>query len=379
MARFPIPSRVACDTGWAMSAGQPEPGRRLGSLDALRGIAVVLMVEQHVGVWLWHGLRDGETLADHAALVGLNALGGFGAPLFFALAGVGSALLARKGVAADPVLVRRGLVLLAFGYLVNLDTPSWFSWGSWFALHLIGFGMLVAPAWRRAGDRALLVGILAIVVLTPLVQTWLDTPWRLTNPRMRDVSLPGGPLRLALAESQYPILPWLAVYLAGVVSGRWIASGRERTVALLGAIALGLGAACWLAVRIGGAGAPEPWRRAGEIGLGWFPCSSAMVLLMIGLPLLLVASAVAVERRRPLPQDHTLVTLGRASLTVFIVHLPLFRELSRPLGLWHGLDAGPTLAVIAAFVVGCAVLSRWWRRVGYRGGAEWLLRRLGGG
>ena len=41
-------------------AETPPPSRRLLSLDALRGIAVFLMIEQHLGVWLWRGLQPGE-------------------------------------------------------------------------------------------------------------------------------------------------------------------------------------------------------------------------------------------------------------------------------------------------------------------------------
>jgi uncharacterized membrane protein YeiB len=73
-----------------------------------------------------------------------------------------------------------------------------------------------------------------------------------------------------------------------------------------------------------------------------------------------------------------MVTLGRASLTIFLIHVWLFRELSRPLRIWSALDVGPTLATIAAFIVVSAYATRAWSRVGYRGGAEWLLRRLTG-
>ena len=77
-------------------AGQPFPvssstakPRRLLALDALRGIAVFLMIEQHMGVWLWQGPGRGEVRLDYPLLVGFNALGGMAAPLFVSLAGGG--------------------------------------------------------------------------------------------------------------------------------------------------------------------------------------------------------------------------------------------------------------------------------------------------
>ncbi|MCA9712207.1 MAG: DUF1624 domain-containing protein, partial [Myxococcales bacterium] len=75
----------------AVSPAAPK-SRRLHALDALRGIAVFLMIEQHVGIWLWEGPGAGERQLDYPLLVGFNALGGMAAPLFVSLAGVGSAL-----------------------------------------------------------------------------------------------------------------------------------------------------------------------------------------------------------------------------------------------------------------------------------------------
>ena len=68
--------------------------------------------------------------------------------------------------------------------------------------------------------------------------------------------------------------------------------------------------------------------------------------------------------------------LGRISLTVFVVHAPLFRELSRPLGIWSALAPAPTLAVIAAFTIVCLVFGKWWARHDYVFGAEWSMRKL---
>ena len=72
------------------------------------------------------------------------------------------------------------------------------------------------------------------------------------------------------------------------------------------------------------------------------------------------------------------MTLGRASLTLLIAHVVLFREISRPLGAWQAFGRGASLAIIAGWIVLCALLARAWQRGGYRFGAEWLLRRVGG-
>lgn len=359
-----------------MSHAAPKP-RRILAFDALRGIAVFLMIEQHVGIWLWQGPGRGQTQADFPLLVGFNALGGMAAPLFVTLAGMGSALMAAVGgPRTDVLLVRRGLVLMLFGLALNFLTPSWFSWGSWFVLHMMGFAMALGPVWRRLPTPALLLSCGAVLVGTVAAQLWLDTPIPLHNERMEDTSLPGGPLRLALAEGQFPILPWLCFYLAGFVAGRWVHAGRIDRVVVLG---LGFAATAGVGRALLASGVGHPWVTRGfELHLGFYPASVAIVGLLLGGALLLVALVAWLETRRPIGEDNPLVTLGRASLTLLMLHVVLFRELSRPVHCWRNLPADVTLAVIFAFVLLAAVGTRLWQRLAYRGGAEWLLRKLAG-
>jgi uncharacterized membrane protein len=359
-----------------VSAPNPKP-RRLLAFDALRGIAVFLMIEQHVGIWLWQGPGRGQSQADFPLLVGFNALGGMAAPLFVTLAGMGSALFVATGrPGTDSTLVRRGLVLMVFGLALNFLTPSWFSWGSWFVLHMMGFAMALAPVWRRLPTPALLVAGGVVLVATVATQLWLQTPIPLHNDRMEDTSLAGGPLRLALAEGQFPILPWLCFYLAGFVAGRWVHGGRMAKVAGLGLGLVALGGLGRLLLAVGVA---HPWVVRGfELHLGFYPASVAIVGLLLGGALLLIALVAWLETRRPIGEANPLVTLGRASLTLLMLHVVLFREASRPIEWWRNLPANTTLAVIFAFVIAAAVATRLWQRVGYRGGAEWLLRKLAG-
>ena len=196
---------------------------------------------------------------------------------------------------------------------------------------------------------------------------------------MEDMSLAGSPFRQALAEGQYPLLPWLAVFVVGFVAGRWIASGRLRPIA-------SLGSACTLSGAVGHFGSSglaeavpsSVLYRAFVLRLGWFPCSAVMVLLMMGAALLTVAFGLALERRWHLTESHALVATGRVSLTVFLLHIPLFREVSVWVGLRQSLSASADLAVVAIVLVAIVAAARWWQRVGFRFGAEWLLRRVAG-
>jgi peptidoglycan/LPS O-acetylase OafA/YrhL len=212
-----------------------------------------------------------------------------------------------------------------------------------------------------------------------LVQNWLHTPFRLTNDRMRDVTMPGGPFRLALAEGQFPILPWLTFYLAGTVAGHLIVRDRPGLIAGLGVAFLSVGGFGHLLYKAGALPMSKlVARRAFGLQLGFFPASVAIATLLLGGALLLIALMVWFERKYSLSDNNPMVTLGRASLTLLMIHVPLFRDLSRPIGLWRGLSAEAALATIFIFFGLAAVVTRVWQRVGYKYGAEWALRKAGG-
>lgn len=349
---------------------------------------MLLMIEQHMGIWLWRGPNRGEGLADYSLFYAFNGLGGGAAPLFVTLAGIGSSLMiakrTRRGEGVDLTLTKRGLTLMGFGLLLNLMTPSWFSWRSWFVLHLMGFGMLMTPLLRRLSERGLIVAGFVVLALTPVVQIAWSSPLDLTNLRMSgfvmkkgvETLVPYAALRIPLAEGQFPIFGWLSFFIFGLAAGRSVEGDQSVRVLKLGGIVLMLGsigaAIGWLAQPALGSYV----HRASRLYVPFFPASPALLALLAGAVLLAVGLVMRAGPKLNLHERHLMVTLGRASLSLLLLHVYLFRELSRPAGLWRALEVGPTLAFIAGFA-GCAFVAAWlWQRIDYRFGAEWLLRKL---
>ncbi len=127
------------------------PGRITG-IDALRGIAVVLMVQQHLLAWLWDAPRVTfpDLVRGYPLSMMLNLLGNLSAPLFIMLAGMGAGLfLARPGSRARTLVVR-GACIMLLGLALNLLAPYWFNPGSWYVLHLIGLCLMLAPTLKTA-------------------------------------------------------------------------------------------------------------------------------------------------------------------------------------------------------------------------------------
>ncbi|MEW6219416.1 MAG: heparan-alpha-glucosaminide N-acetyltransferase [Thermodesulfobacteriota bacterium] len=191
------------------------PAARLWAVDAVRGLAVLVMLAANTrfDLGLFHCLPPVQAgpwwwLARATAC------------LFLLVAGVSLALSRRRAAAQAQGFAhyrRRGLRLLAWAILVSLATrlalgDLYVRFG---ALHLIGLGVILCyPLLGRT--RAPLFAALAAGGLGP----WLGGqevagPWLLPL----GVRYPG----FASVDYQ-PILPWLAPMLAGLAAGNLVAA-----------------------------------------------------------------------------------------------------------------------------------------------------------
>jgi len=349
-----------------MNRLQRRPG-----IDALRGLAVLLMVAQHVAYWF-------GVLGARQVILVTGALGGLAAPIFVTLSGVGVAFsIQRHPENCDRQLILRGMLLVGFGCLMNLLAPSWFTPLSWYVLHLIGTAMILAPLLRRAPDLWVLVLIVLCLSATVGVQNWLDTPLRLFNEDMAAPRKPGGVLRFALAEGFFPVLPWLAFFMAGMLTGRWLLAERRGQIvrlalALLGGLVL-LAAVYYLGFDFARQG---PWLRFFKFNTTFYPALPPITLFLMAVSLFFLLLFLGWEQKIARFASGVLTALGRASLTILIVHVVLFRESLPLLGLFHRLSPAATVLASLAVLLGFSLAALAWRKVGFKYGAEWLLRRL---
>jgi uncharacterized membrane protein YeiB len=247
----------------------------------------------------------------------------------------------------------------------------------------MGFGIASAPALRRLPTWALLAAACTVLGLTPFVQDWLNTPGALNNPRMAgwirgtQEVVSGGHLRLAAAEGQFPIFPWLSLYIVGLAAGRWIHERNHRPITWLTLGCLGLGGAAAIAWAAGLQGARlDVLERTLRINVPFFPASPTEALLLLGAVLLAVRIGLLVDERRELSSRGPLVVLGRASLTLLLLHVVVFREATRPIDVWQNLSPSAALTTMIGFIFLAAIAAWRWQKIGYRYGAEWMLRKM---
>lgn len=316
---------------------------RIVSIDALRGLVMLLMLVDHVRefIYLHAQVRDPMDLSlTPPGLVLTRLTSHFCAPVFILLTGLSASLHAQKHGdrrATSVFLAKRGLLLILLEVtLVNLawtrslTPPILYLQVIW----AIGLSMVALAALLWLPRAALILFAAAVMLghngLDGLVLQRGDTGyvlWSILHQR-GTIELPWG-----VARTSYPVLPWFGVIAAGYALGPLfagaVAPGTRRAWLLaLGGTAL----AAFFSLRsFNGYGEPVPWRTGATplltvlsfVNLTKYPPSADFLLLTLGLGLGLLALLEAVPARRLA----WLLTFGGAPLFFYLAHLWLLRLL----------------------------------------------------
>jgi len=300
-------------------------GNRLGYLDWLRGLTVLVMIQAHTfDAWT---RPDDKTRELYGWLM---VIGGMAAPAFLFMAGVAVSLAAaahmRHGATAEEAarrVERRGWQIFLFAFLFRLQSYvlGGFSYAAGLLkvdiLNIMGPAIVVtASAGRLGGGRwrravLLTAGAAALALVTPAV---------------RDSSVLGAlpdPVewyfRPDPGKGTFTLFPWAAFVLAGGVLGVAIDGGRglppwrlQALIALAGALLGGM--AYWAS-----------WQPPLFPTARFWTTSPAFFALRVGILTCLVPLAW-LWSARPWPRlvvRSPLEVLGVGSLFVYWVHVEL--------------------------------------------------------
>jgi acyltransferase len=287
---------------------------------------------------------------------------GFTAPLFMLVAGwavvVAVSRAGDRGVAIPLGRFPRVLLLLVLGYglrwpgwgvslLQQGDHTVWAHFLAFDALHAIAAAMLATalvlgfgPGGRQTAALLALLAVGSVALgLAPLAApATMPAP---SIPLLAFAQAVGG-------TSAFPLFPWIGYFFVGALVGTLAGSGEGRSALAMAGVGGLLVAG---ALSSGGAMASADPRL--------FAFRTGVVLVFLAA-LSLVPAALA-ARLRP---------IGRASLAVYVIHLPIVYGWSTHQGLVQ--RVGPQLPLGAALAAGAAVLA-----------ASFVLRfalvRVGGG
>lgn len=326
--------------------GPPAPRGRIAALDAARALGVVAMVFGHT----LDALLSASVRATPLVDLYWKARG-FTAPLFLVVSGWAVSVAISRGRARGLDVPRRRfgrvLLLLAIGYalrwpgwgldrLAASDPEVWAHLLSFDALHTIALSLLTAalvfalPWSRRAqawafGALALLCVALGMLAPAPLVPSVAALPRAIPS--------------LALAQalggtSPFPVFPWAAYFFVGGLLGILAGAGGERSAATMAVVGAALVAG-------------TIWTGVEEMPMG----HPLLFTFRTGVVLLALAALSAI----PAQAAARVAPVGRASLGVYAIHVPIVYGWSTLTGLT--VRVGPHLGLGRALLVACAVLA----------------------
>lgn len=367
--------------------------KRYLSIDILRAVAILLMVQMH----FVENLSSWE--ASSAWLHGFSShIGNWAAPLFTTLSGLSFALWVRKQEAVGrsdkaimKIAVRRGMFIFVTGFALAFCIWLPEALFMWDVLTLIGTSLVILSVTRKLPPPVLVAMCVAVLVISPPLRGFGDYPAYWEDGffdydfTLREV------IYGFVVNGYFPLLPWIIFPLVGFVIGETAFSGRESKADCCRSLLLG-GAGLMLLSGINiafGWATPTLFAKHYCTGVTLFPASTAYVVGMLGLSVFCLGLL-----HRWVDQNERITGTGSVSLffrrfssfslTIYVVHLvahlwPLWIYAvaigkEDPTFYWRAAMSAPqALALSLVFVVVCYValifLGRY-RKLSF----EWWMR-----
>ena len=311
--------------------------RRVASIDALRGLVMLLMLVDHVRetVFLHAQVSDPvDVAATPAALFFTRSLSHICAPVFVALTGLGAWFHASSHTPRETsrFLLERG----AFLVLLELTVVN-FAWTAEFppsriflqVIWCIGICMIALAAllhlrrrWQVALGLVLVAGHNLLDGFVLGADSPFFTVWAVLY--QREVLELGAGI---VARTSYPVLPWIGVILLGHAAGPWFRRLRAEgtTVRRLSAFGAAL-LAGFVAIRWLNSYGDAPWSPHADglttltsfLALTKYPPSLLFLLVTLGLGAILLAWFEATEDSRI---TGAIAIFGAAPMFFYIFHL----------------------------------------------------------
>ncbi|MEO6282921.1 MAG: heparan-alpha-glucosaminide N-acetyltransferase domain-containing protein [Dyadobacter sp.] len=322
------------------SAAQPElnsRSSRLTSIDALRGLIIVLMALDHVrDFWSATPYRADDVAQSSVILFFTRWVTHFCAPIFVFLTGISIFLYQQKQPQKQSVskfLLIRGLWMI-FLELAVVGFFWQFSYDVIFlqVIWVIGWSMLCMagliwlPRWLlTALAIALIAGHQLLVYVEPAQMSADTLGWVFLHRPVQFLSIGAGPPPLFAV---YPLIPWVAVMISGYLIGTLFTASttyRNRRLILIGGILVTF----FVILRaINLYGDPKPWAFQERgiiysilsfISISKYPPSLLYVSLTLGMACLLLSVLESVGKKF----TRVLIVFGKVPLFFYLLHIPL--------------------------------------------------------
>jgi uncharacterized membrane protein len=318
------------------SVSEDIKSERILSLDALRGLIMILMALDHANSFLsfgyssefWGGpLRQFDGSADFL----IRFITHICAPGFFFLMGISMIYLMQsrrsqnwpdsrirryfltRGTVIVVIHFALGLILAAprilrgdFGITINV-------------LFILGLSMLICAFLIKMKWSVLLLLAAGCFILPELILGRFVQFGQIMNPFLQLLLVPGS---MGSSRVFYTLFPWIGFTIVGLAFGILLYQDRHKTISRVPLLSA-TGFIIFLILRMaGGFGNLRPMEGAGWIAflqLTKYPPSIVFSLFMLSVNLILL---YLLERFSPLIEKHghVLIVFGRSALFFYILH-----------------------------------------------------------
>jgi uncharacterized membrane protein YeiB len=347
---------------------------RYESLDAARGLAVLGMIYVHFVP------AEGATTDLEEFLSGIVRLHeGTPAAMFCILAGMSWAIQSSRAASSrrfSAYVIRRILVLAIAGALFHF-----LIWPTEILLPL-ALMLMLSLVLSRAGKMAMLAATVLLLVALPVIPflfaDYVTQDWNADGSHVADSTLGWASLRFLIFDGNYPVVPWMAFPLTGMLLAMSDAISSPRVKIWF-----------WFALPLAVTSQIYAvWAESNSILLGgltaylsstWVPASIPFMLVTGSSAFALITFLMWWQVPSGLPRWATPLTqLGRASLTHYILHICLVFV---PLRCFFPEEDWSIRVGLGAFVLYTVLaipLTMLWFRVFKRGPLEEVWARLSG-
>lgn len=311
--------------------------KRVASIDALRGLVMLLMLVDHVRETVYLHMQVADPVDPNAVTPGLfftRSLSHICAPVFIALTGLGAYLHRQTHTRQETTrfLLTRGAFLIALEL-----TVVGFAWTAEFppsrlflqVIWCIGICMIALAGMLFVGRRIQIAVGAALVaghnlldgIVLPETSPFF-VPWAILH--QRDLIELGGGIT---ARTSYPVLAWIGVIVLGYALGPWFSRIRAEGTTIRRLATLGAGLlAAFAALRWLNVYGDAPRFAADDavttlmsfLSLTKYPPSLLFLLSTLGAGAILLALFEAAEQRW---LTRAIAIFGAAPMFFYIFHL----------------------------------------------------------
>lgn len=336
-----------------MSEGDLGKRRRLVSIDALRGLVMLIMLLDHVRETVYLHMQVGDpvdTATTSSTLFWMRFLSSFCAPAFVFLAGISVYLYQQKHSRSETslFLLKRGVILILLElFIIGTAWTGVFPPQKFYLqiIWCIGIcmialaGILYLPRVAQVVVSILLIAghnMLDHIILEK--DHWFHVPWAILH--QRDwITFLGVP-----ARTSYPVLPWIGVITAGYLVGTWYTqTDMLRTKKLFRMALLLFGG--FILLRTLNVYGDIPWKHYESVSqtvMGYFALTKYPAsLLFLALTLAFTAlGLIFFERMRSNKAVVKIADFGSVAMFFYIIHLYFLKVIYLTLEHFFGKNQG---------------------------------------